>query len=119
MNMAPIALHGLPKRLVDDHLIEAQDLEVATSVSAKTKKISLVQYLCEKKLLSDNQPLAIRRPKNLVFPSTPWSITTADSCSQSDVIDNKLLKKHQVNAIGTAGQSPILWLLQTPQSPRP
>ena len=48
MNMAPIALHGLPKRLVDDHLIEAQDLEVATS-SAKTAKISLVQYLCEKK----------------------------------------------------------------------
>ena len=41
MNMAPIALHGLPKRLVDDHLIEAQDLEVATN-SAKTAKISLV-----------------------------------------------------------------------------
>ena len=47
-----MALHGLPKRLVDDHLIEPQDLQVATT-SAKTAKLPLVQYLCEKKLVSD------------------------------------------------------------------
>ena len=35
MNMPHIALHGLPKRLVDDQLIAATVLEEAT-VSAKT-----------------------------------------------------------------------------------
>lgn len=66
MNMAPIALHGLPKRLVDDHLIEPQDLEVATS-SAKTAQISLVQYLCEKKLVSD-QAIANSAAKEFGIP---------------------------------------------------
>ena len=41
MNMPQIALHGLPKRLVDDQLIAATVIEEA-SASAKTKKISLV-----------------------------------------------------------------------------
>ena len=54
MNMPQIALHGLPKRLVDDQLIAATVLEEAT-VSAKTSKISLVQYLCDKHLLSSEQ----------------------------------------------------------------
>ena len=93
MNMAPIALHGLPKRLVDDHLIEAQDLEVATS-SAKTAKISLVQYLCEKKLISDK---AIGNCAAKEFGIPIYSLEHHNSNHvPKNLIDNKLLKKHQV-----------------------
>ena len=93
MNMAPIALHGLPKRLVDDHLIEAQDLEVATS-SAKTAKISLVQYLCEKKLISD-KAIGNCAAKEFGIPIYSLEHHNSDNVPK-DLIDNKLLKKHQV-----------------------
>ena len=93
MNMAPIALHGLPKRLVDDHLIEAQDLEVATS-SAKTAKISLVQYLCEKKLISD-KAIGNCAAKEFGIPIYSLEHHNHDNVPKN-VIDNKLLKKHQV-----------------------
>jgi type IV pilus assembly protein PilB len=93
MNMAPIALHGLPKRLVDDHLIEPQDLEVATS-SAKTAKISLVQYLCEKKLVSD-QAIANSAAKEFGIPIYSLEQHNSDHIPK-DLIDSKLLSKHQV-----------------------
>ena len=93
MNMAPIALHGLPKRLVDDHLIEAQDLEAATS-SAKTAKISLVQYLCEKKLVSD-RAIGNSAAKEFGIPIYALEHHNPDSVPK-DLIDNKLLKKHKV-----------------------
>ncbi|MDA9352605.1 type IV-A pilus assembly ATPase PilB [Porticoccaceae bacterium] len=93
MNMAPIALHGLPKRLVDDHLIEAQDLEAATS-SAKTAKISLVQYLCEKKLVSD-RAIGNSAAKEFGIPIYALEHHSPDSVPK-DLIDNKLLKKHKV-----------------------
>jgi type IV pilus assembly protein PilB len=93
MNMAPIALHGLPKRLVDDHLIEAQDLEVATS-SAKTAKISLVQYLCEKKLISD-KAIGNCAAKEFGIPIYSLEHHNSDHVPKN-LIDNKLLKKHQV-----------------------
>jgi len=93
MNMAPIALHGLPKRLVDDHLIEAQDLEVATS-SAKSAKISLVQYLCEKKLVSD-RAIGNSAAKEFGIPIYALEHHSPDSVPK-DLIDNKLLKKHKV-----------------------
>lgn len=93
MNMAPIALHGLPKRLVDDHLIEAQDLEAATS-SAKTAKISLVQYLCEKKLVSD-RAIGNSAAKEFGIPLYALEQHNTDTVPK-DLIDNKLLKKHKV-----------------------
>jgi len=93
MNMTPIALHGLPKRLVDDHLIEAQDLEVATS-SAKTAKISLVQYLCEKNLVSD-RAIGNSAAKEFGIPIYALEQHNPDSVPK-DLIDNKLLKKHKV-----------------------
>ena len=93
MNMAPIALHGLPKRLVDDHLIEAQDLEAATS-SAKTAKISLVQYLCEKNLVSD-RAIGNSAAKEFGIPIYALEHHNPDSVPK-DLIDNKLLKKHKV-----------------------
>ena len=93
MNMAPIALHGLPKRLVDDHLIEAQDLEAATS-SAKTAKISLVQYLCEKKLVSD-RAIGNSAAKEFGIPIYALEHHNPDSVPK-ELIDNKLLKKHKV-----------------------
>lgn len=93
MNMAPMALHGLPKRLVDDHLIEPQDLEVATS-SAKTAKLSLVQYLCEKKLVSDTA-IANSAAKEFGIPIYSLEHHNNDHIPK-DIIDTKLLKKHQV-----------------------
>ncbi len=93
MNMAPIALHGLPKRLVDDHLIEPQDLEAASS-SAKTAKISLVQYLCEKNLVSD-KAIGNSAAKEFGIPIYALEQHHPDSVPK-DLIDSKLLKKHQV-----------------------
>ena len=104
MNMAPIALHGLPKRLVDDHLIEAQDLEAATS-SAKTAKISLVQYLCEKKLVSD-RAIGNSAAKEFGIPIYALEHHNPDSVPK-DLIDNKLLKKHQGHASGATRQPTI------------
>ena len=93
MNMAPMALHGLPKRLVDDHLIEPQDLQVATT-SAKTAKLSLVQYLCEKKLVSDTA-IANSAAKEFGIPIYSLEHHNNDHIPK-DIIDTKLLKKHQV-----------------------
>ena len=93
MNMAPIALHGLPKRLVDDHLIDPQDLEAATT-SAKAAKISLVQYLCEKNLVSD-KAIGSSAAKEFGIPIYALEQHNQDSVPK-DVIDSKLLKKHQV-----------------------
>ena len=93
MNMAPIALHGLPKRLVDDHLIEPQDLEVATH-SAKSANISLVQYLCEKNLVSD-KAIGNSAAKEFGIPIYALEHHNHDSVPR-DLIDSKLLKKHQV-----------------------
>ena len=93
MNMAPIALHGLPKRLVDDHLIEPQDLKAATT-SAKMAKISLVQYLCEKNLVSD-KAIGNSAAKEFGIPIYALEQHHQDSVPK-DLIDSKLLKKHQV-----------------------
>jgi type IV pilus assembly protein PilB len=93
MNMAPMALHGLPKRLVDDHLIEAQDLEAATS-SAKMANISLVQYLCEKKLVSD-KAIGNCAAKEFGLPIYSLEHHNQDNIPK-DLIDSKLLKKHQI-----------------------
>ncbi|MBT5387785.1 MAG: type IV-A pilus assembly ATPase PilB [Porticoccaceae bacterium] len=93
MNMAPLALHGLPKRLVDDHLIEPQDLEVATH-SAKTANISPVQYLCEKNLVSD-KAIGNSAAKEFGIPIYALEHHSHDSVPK-DLIDIKLLKKHQV-----------------------
>ena len=93
MNMAPIAMHGLPKRLVDDHLIEAQDLEAASS-SAKTANISLVQYLCEKNLVSD-KAIGNCAAKEFGIPIYSLEHHNHDNIPR-DLIDSKLLKKHQI-----------------------
>ena len=93
MTMAPIALHGLPKRFVDNHLIEAQDLEIATS-SAKMAKISLVQYLCEKNLIS-HKAIGNCAAKEFGIPIYSIEHHNSDNVPK-DLIDNKLLKKHQV-----------------------
>ena len=101
MNMAPLALHGLPKRLVDDHLIEPQDLEVATH-SAKTANISPVQYLCEKNLVSD-KAIGNSAAKEFGIPIYALDHHSHDSVPK-DLIDIKLLKKTSGNASSSAWQ---------------
>ena len=92
MNMPQIALHGLPKRLVDDQLIAATVLEEAT-VSAKTSKISLVQYLCDKHLLSSEQ-IGKSAAKEFGIPLYALEKHNPESFPK-DLVDTKLLKKHQ------------------------
>ena len=92
MNMPQIALHGLPKRLVDDQLIAANIIEAA-SASAKTKKISLVQYLCDKQLLSSHQ-IGESASKEFGIPLYALDKHNPDYFPR-DVVDSKLLKKHQ------------------------
>ena len=92
MNMPQIALHGLPKRLVDDQLIAANVIEEA-SASAKTNKISLVQYLCDKHLLSSHQ---IGESASKEFGIPLYALDQHNSeYFPRDIVDSKLLKKHQ------------------------
>ena len=92
MNMPQIALQGLPKRLVDDQLIAAKVIEEATA-SAKSKKISLVQYLCEKQLLSSQQ-FGESASKEFGIPLYALDQHNPDFFPR-DVVDSKLLRKHQ------------------------
>ena len=101
MNMPQIALHGLPKRLVDDQLIAATVIEEA-SASAKTKKISLVQYLCDKQLLSSHQ-IGESAAKEFGIPLYALDKHNPDYFPQ-DIVDSKLLKKHQAIPLMVRGQ---------------
>lgn len=101
MNMPQIALHGLPKRLVDDQLIAATVIEEA-SASAKTKKISLVQYLCDKQLLSSHQ-IGESAAKEFGIPLYALDKHNPDYFPQ-DIVDSKLLKKHQAIPLMMRGQ---------------
>jgi type IV pilus assembly protein PilB len=101
MNMPQIALHGLPKRLVDDQLIAATVIEEATA-SAKTKKISLVQYLCDKQLLSSHQ-IGESASKEFGIPLYALDKHNPDYFPR-DVVDSKLLKKHQAIPLMVRGQ---------------
>jgi len=93
MNMPQIALHGLPKRLVDDQLIDADVIEEATA-SAKTNHISLVQYLCEKHLLSAEQ-IGKSAAREFGIPLYCLDKHNPDYFPH-DIVDSKLLKKHRV-----------------------
>ena len=93
MNMPQIALHGLPKRLVDDQLIDADVIEEATA-SAKTNHISLVQYLCEKHLLSAEQ-IGKSAAREFGIPLYCLDKHNPDYFPR-DIVDSKLLKKHRV-----------------------
>ena len=101
MNMPQIALHGLPKRLVDDQLIAATVIEEA-SASAKTKKISLVQYLCDKQLLSSHQ-IGESAAKEFGIPLSALDKHNPDYFPQY-IVDSKLLKKHQAIPLMVRGQ---------------
>jgi type IV pilus assembly protein PilB len=101
MNMPQIALHGLPKRLVDDQLIAATVIEEA-SASAKIKKISLVQYLCDKQLLSSHQ-IGESAAKEFGIPLYALDKHNPDYFPQ-DIVDSKLLKKHQAIPLMVRGQ---------------
>ena len=93
MNMPQVSLHGLPKRLVDDQLISAPVIEEA-SASAKTSKISLVQYLCDKHLLSSEQ-IGKSAAREFGIPLYALDQHNPESFPK-DLVDTKLLKKHQV-----------------------
>ena len=92
MNMPQIALQGLPKRLVDDQLIAATVIEEATA-SAKSNKISLVQYLCEKQLLSSQQ-FGESASKEFGIPLYALDQHNPEFFPRG-VVDSKLLRKHQ------------------------
>jgi type IV pilus assembly protein PilB len=93
MSEGPLVLHGLPKRLVDNHLIDPSQLEAA-SKDAKSANISLVQYLCDQSLISDK---AIGNCIAAEFGMPIYALEHHNLNNiPTDLIDGKLLKKYQV-----------------------
>ena len=93
MKNTPFALHGLPKRLVDNRLIKAQELDAAIR-AAKAINTSLVHYLCDQKLISD------KSIGNCIAAEFGMPIYALEQHNfnyiPNGLIDEKLLKKYQV-----------------------
>lgn len=95
-------LHGLPKRLVDNHLIDAQELEVAIQ-NAKTANSSLAVYLCDQKLISDK---AIGNCIATEFGMPIYAVEQHNiNHIPKDLVDDKLLKKYRVMPLLQRGNS--------------
>ena len=93
MNMAQTALHGLPRRLVADELIDEEGI-LSAKQSSKAEKVSLVQYLCENNLVSA-QDVAVSASREFGIPLYGLGNHHIES-SPKNLVDAKLLKKHNV-----------------------
>lgn len=102
MKNTPLALHGLPRRLVDSHLINAQELNTAIR-SAKATNMCLVHYLCDQKLISD-KVIGNCIAAEFSMPIYALEQHNIDHIPK-DLIDEKLLKKHQVMPLLQRGNS--------------
>ena len=99
MNKDSLSLHGLPKRLVNNQLIDTSQLEAANQ-SAKSANISLVRHLCDQHLISDK---AIGNCIAAEFSMPIYALEHHNSDNiPNDLIDNKLLEKHQVCLLYTS-----------------
>ena len=93
MDSEPSTLHGLPQRLIDDQLIAPQYLEAA-SASAKLENISLIQYLCENKIVPEQ---AIAKSASREFGIPIYAVNLHDPNSiPKDLVDIELLQKYNV-----------------------
>mgnify|MGYP002700359077 CR=1 FL=1 len=91
MNASNNALHGLPKRLVNDALLdEAAAIEANTA--AGLANVPLAQYLVEEQILSAYQ-VASTTAQEFGVPLFDLNSLDIDSCPKK-IVDSKLLQKH-------------------------
>ena len=91
MNASNNALHGLPKRLVNDALLdEAAAIEANTA--AGLANVPLAQYLVEQEILSAYQ-VASTTAQEFGVPLFDLNSLDIDSCPKK-IVDAKLLQKH-------------------------
>ncbi len=91
MNASNKALHGLPKRLVNDALLDETAAIEASSAATRTN-VPLAQYLVEEKILSAYQ-VASTTAQEFGVPLFDLNCLNIDSCPQK-IVDAKLLQKH-------------------------
>ena len=90
---APIPLSGLARRLVNDGLITAEAAQQALAETRKTRA-SLTKYLLENKL-ADARAMSLAAMEEFGTPLFDLSVLAPDSAPK-DLVDKKLVQKHQV-----------------------
>ena len=91
MNASNKALHGLPKRLVNDALLD-ETAAIKASDAAAQANIPLAQYLVEQQILSAYQ-VASTTAQEFGVPLFDLNSLDIDSCPKK-IVDTKLLQKH-------------------------
>ena len=91
MNASNNALHGLPKRLVNDALLD-EAAAIKASDAAAQANMPLAQYLVEQQILSAYQ-VASTTAQEFGVPLFDLNSLDIDSCPKK-IVDSKLLQKH-------------------------
>jgi len=91
MNASNNALHGLPKRLVNDALLD-EAAAIEASKGAALANIPLAQYLVEQQILSAYQ-VASTTAQEFGVPLFDLNSLDIDSCPKK-IVESKLLQKH-------------------------
>ncbi len=91
MNASNNALHGLPKRLVNDALLD-EAAAIKASDAATQANMPLAQYLVEQQILSAYQ-VASTTAQEFGVPLFDLNSLDIDSCPKK-IVDSKLLQKH-------------------------
>jgi type IV pilus assembly protein PilB len=89
---AKIKLNGLPRKLVDDGLLE-EDAAINALETARKEKISFTQYLVSNNILSANN-IAMEASKEFGLPIFDIDAIDPDTIPR-DVVDEKLIQKHR------------------------
>jgi type IV pilus assembly protein PilB len=98
---AQIRLNGLPQKLVSDGLLDEETAISALEASVK-EKVTFTNYLVSNKLLSANK-IAMEASKEFGLPVFDLDAIDPESIPR-DVVDDKLIKKHQTLPLYKRGQ---------------
>ena len=91
MNLQVSTQRGLPKTLVDEGLISADEMTDAIN-RAKLEKCSLVTYLCQKELVDGDRIAQLAATE---FGMALYDLDNHDASTlPKDLVDTKLLRKH-------------------------
>ena len=91
MNLQVSTQRGLPKTLIDEGLISADEMTDAIN-RAKLEKCSLVTYLCQKELVDGDR---IAQLAAIEFGMALYDLDNHDASTlPKDLVDTKLLRKH-------------------------
>lgn len=91
MNLQVSTQRGLPKTLIDEGLISADEMTDAIN-RAKLEKCSLVTYLCQKELVDGDRIAQLAATE---FGMALYDLDNHDASTlPKDLVDTKLLRKH-------------------------